>query len=1150
MFEELEDLFKDDLFDQPFDTEVEKIFLKDGERRKVSILFADIKGFTSLSEKLDHEHVKFIIDKLLKAFTLCIGKYGGYIDKYEGDLVMALFGAKKASENDTERALRSALDMLEALKMFNRYMNSNTGMKDINTEIAVRIGVNTGYVTTGKVGQEREGDFTVYGDAVNTASRLESSAPVNSILITDESLKPVEHIFDFYNFGELTVKGKSEKLITSVVTGLKKIVYPRWVLKKSRFVGREDIFPIFNKVYEKNDNIIELVEITGSPGIGKSRCVYEFFRACFSDTSVIHLQVKGFSDCINEQPYGLFSTIFKHLTGIYPGDDQNAINMKIETFLNVLKEEISESSIRELLYNITGLEFLCGKAIEKSKYTPDTLSDYILLTVRSVILSLAERSIKYNRPFLVVLDNLQWIDSLSLQILSKLLVSLNNSNLSENQKIIFFMISRENLPLSTEIIKNFNFTKINLEPLNKNEIKILTESILGTQAPEDFLDKVADSSGGNPYFVEEWLSYITDKGNIHDDKGKLIIDIENIEVPDSINSLILSRIDIFESNLKLLLQKASVIGREFTEKLLTELENRIDSSLKDVTQFIKESLTTLKKINFIDQETDSDARYSFRNPMSWQVAYNTLLLQNRKIIHKLIAEIIEKSYSNESMNIEEVVYHLANHYDKAEVVDKAKEYLLKAGELAKSTFDNKNALYFYDRYISLFSEPKTDLCPVLLEKGEVLYTIGEWDTAATIYEKILENKALQENLKAKTWRQFGTIMMRRGFYDKAEEYFTSAIVISEKIKDLKELANSTANIGIVYKIIGKIKLALDCYKTSLDIFNKIDDEAGYARVVGNLGIIYKDTGDYEKAIECYNKKIQISLKYNNVKELAFAYGNLGIVHEELSEFDKAKYYYLKKKELATKLGDLRSMAMVLGNLCSLNTKIENSDAAMDLAKNQLEILESLGDKRGQAMALTNIGNLLLNYSSPDKALELFKQALKINEQINDKSSLAITLFNIGTCYYYLDQDLEAISYFKESASIAELIKSVYIKMHILNFLIELLLSKNNQEEALPLLDFYTKNAEKFPSDHFIPTSKLFREFANVLSSGNFNWTNFESLIPDKEETRNIFIISLIRLIKVLSRYLPEIDYIVYKNKFSTNLKEDNSVLLRKYFEKI
>ena len=205
MFEDflIENVFED----KKLNKAVEVVKLKEGERRNVSVLFADVKGFTALSETLDSEQVQNLLDTLLKAFTYCINKYGGYVDKYEGDLVMALFGAKKASERDTKRAIYCGLEMLEQLKKFNAYLLAKPQFKDKFIDLGIRIGINTGLVVTGKVGEEREGDFTVYGDAVNVAYRMESNAPINGIMIPEDSMMLVEGDFIFESRGEIAVKG-------------------------------------------------------------------------------------------------------------------------------------------------------------------------------------------------------------------------------------------------------------------------------------------------------------------------------------------------------------------------------------------------------------------------------------------------------------------------------------------------------------------------------------------------------------------------------------------------------------------------------------------------------------------------------------------------------------------------------------------------------------------------------------------------------------------------------------------------------------------------------------------------------------------------------------------------------------------------------
>ena len=208
-------IFTDDIFTQdPLASVIEakSIQLKEGERRRVSILFADLKGFTAMSEMLDPELVQSTIDKIMSVFTKVIKNHGGYVDKYSGDEVMALFGAKVASEVDTERAIRAGLQMLENLNKFNQYMKTQKEYSAIDKPLAIRIGINTGLVTTGKIGEGREGDFTVYGDSVNLASRLESNAPVNSIIVPESIEKMLVDHFEFLDQGNIKVKGKTDPI--------------------------------------------------------------------------------------------------------------------------------------------------------------------------------------------------------------------------------------------------------------------------------------------------------------------------------------------------------------------------------------------------------------------------------------------------------------------------------------------------------------------------------------------------------------------------------------------------------------------------------------------------------------------------------------------------------------------------------------------------------------------------------------------------------------------------------------------------------------------------------------------------------------------------------------------------------------------------
>ena len=193
-------------------TEEKTVQLKEGERRTVAILFADIQGFTKLSEKLDHETVRDFMDSIFKIFTQAIEKHGGYVDKYTGDEIMALFGAKVASEVDTQRAVFCALDILDKMSGINKQLPAKLNLNVQDAQLSIRIGINTGVVTTGRIGKQREGDFTVYGDAVNIASRMESNAPPDRIMLSEATMKLAGDSFHYEDHGSISVKGKTDEI--------------------------------------------------------------------------------------------------------------------------------------------------------------------------------------------------------------------------------------------------------------------------------------------------------------------------------------------------------------------------------------------------------------------------------------------------------------------------------------------------------------------------------------------------------------------------------------------------------------------------------------------------------------------------------------------------------------------------------------------------------------------------------------------------------------------------------------------------------------------------------------------------------------------------------------------------------------------------
>ncbi|MDD2331876.1 MAG: adenylate/guanylate cyclase domain-containing protein, partial [Candidatus Cloacimonetes bacterium] len=316
-------LFGTDFFDLELDnkTQKEKLMLREGELREVTILFADIKGFTDLSTHYDPEIIHLKMDEIMKIFSKCITFYGGFVDKYMGDGIMALFGAKKATEQDPQRAILAALKMQQQLRLYNSLLNEQESFREVT--LGLRIGINSGLVSVGKVGESREGDFTVYGPEVNLASRMESNAPVNRIMLPDHTKKIIEHIFEFEHRGEIQVKGIEEAINCWTVIGLKTEKAPRWQSSSHKFIGREielkTLFDAYTQIQSaaaiSTEIAVQIIGIQGEPGLGKTRLIYEFekqIQTINPKPKILHAACNG----ICPTPLNLFANLFEAVFGL------------------------------------------------------------------------------------------------------------------------------------------------------------------------------------------------------------------------------------------------------------------------------------------------------------------------------------------------------------------------------------------------------------------------------------------------------------------------------------------------------------------------------------------------------------------------------------------------------------------------------------------------------------------------------------------------------------------------------------------------------------------------------------------------------------------------------------------------------------------
>lgn len=990
MFEELDQLLSSDVFEETQQGEI--IELHEGERREVSILFADIKGFTALSERLDPEQVRMILDKLLKLFTLCIKQYGGYVDKYEGDLVMALFGAKVATEQDTERAIHAALQMLDKLKQFNALLTKNSLVAGV--ELGVRIGINTGLVTTGKIGEEREGDFTVYGDAVNVASRMESNAPVNRIMLPEATMQRVKDVFECEDYGEIWVKGKSKPISVFLVEGLRAKPIQRWQVKRSAYVGREKELVMLDEKYEQVTRNLSglgvtkpiVIGIKAPAGLGKSRLIYEFLRNKEETPGVLQTTrisvLYGTTPRVAQHPYCVFTSLVRRYLNISHIDPPSVVKKKLEAGLRTLEADLyDESEIQHLRSILPLMGYLLGVKYDdiRLQLKGRELQPHLQTAIRYFLEATAAKANRSGLPLLVILEDVHWLDEASQATLDFL---MNTLNLEEKRKqksfkhLLFLLIYRPEYDVPREVQTEAEFSEIELQPLDENDAEQLIRSMSNDlELPPNVKHQLFEKSAGNPFYIEEWVHLISEM--LPSLRATTVL-----PVPNTLTALILSRIDRLEQDVKLLLQKAAVIGREFFVGVLAEIEKKLQRP-----EDISAQLDHLEARDFVHRMLGSKySAYLFKHVITQEVAYNTLLITNRKILHRIVAEVIEEQFAD---NVKEFYYDLAEHYSKAEIQEKAFEYLKKASEKAEASYENQRAIALHDQVIALARarEDRVTEIDYLLKKGKRLWVIGTWDEQLKkIYEKALH---LAEEMHDQ--KRIARAMLELGrfyWYGKADHnnamrYFRQVMTVFKAIHDKRGMGRTFSSMGNVYKeLLGNYTRAIECYQEAINIFQGLNDNTLVPGVTFNMGIAYAQQGDYDKAMACYQTALEINEALGYDKFLfALIICGMGFTYYLKGDYDAAIACYEQFLTGSQEIGSKWLVSSAFGRMGEVHYEQGNYDDALLCYDRAIVIAEEIQQGHFLSMWLLNRGETLFSLQKFEEARMITAQGLQIAENI-------------------------------------------------------------------------------------------------------------------------------------------------------------------------
>jgi class 3 adenylate cyclase/tetratricopeptide (TPR) repeat protein len=793
------------------------------ERKHVTALFSDLSGYTAMSERLDPEEVKEITGKIFDEVSKIISKYEGFVEKFAGDAVMALFGAAEAHEDDPVRAIKAAREIHNRVNALSPQYEER-----IEQPLVMHSGINTGLVVTGDIDLEK-GTHGVAGDSINVAARLSALGAADEILVGPDTYFQSEGYFDFKEMEPAAIKGKSEPIRIYKVIAQKEqpIKIHRLHGLKADLIGRSaEMNKLSVAVQKLTEKSASVFSIYGAAGTGKSRLIQEF-KSSLNLAEIQWIEGHAYPHSQNI-PYAPLINLLSRSLQIEEGDPPEEKRNKVETGLgNLIGENIDLIPYAGSLFSLSYPEI--------KEVSPEHWKAQLQKAIQTVLTALAQSA-----PTIVCLEDLHWADPSFLELI-RLVIS------EFREPVLFLCAYRPVISLftghqiSTMVLP---YQEIRLQDLSPSESEGMVESLLKTgKIPSELQRFLQEKVEGNPFYIEEVINSLIESDILIRDNGnwKLTREITEAEVSSTIHGVISSRLDRLEKESKRILQEASVIGRTFFYEILnqiTELKEQIDQNLR-----------SLERLDLIRARSlQPDLEYIFKHALTQEVVYNGLLKKERRAIHERIGLVMERLFQN---RLPEFCETLAYHFHQGQSYLKAVDYLMKSGtkSLKRYSLDEAHK-YFQEAYNILRRRPDK----TLEEKKLIIDLILEW---ALVYYYRCDGKG---------WKNM----------------FESHKELAESIDDQERLAMFYAWHGFVFvgddnnKCLYLLQKALE-----------IGENIGSQKIIGYactwLTWVYCDLAQYEEALKYGERAQEISrvvesdhyLYFKSLAAIAMCYWNMG-----------------------------------------------------------------------------------------------------------------------------------------------------------------------------------------------------------------------------------------------------------------------------------
>ncbi|GAB4537352.1 MAG: adenylate/guanylate cyclase domain-containing protein [Anaerolineae bacterium] len=991
-------------------------------------MFADISGFTAMSEQRDAEEVVTLVNACLSRLSECVYRYEGTIDKYIGDAIMAVFGAPRAHEDDPERAIRTALDMRDALDEF----NANPPLP-LSDPLGIHIGISTGYVIAGHIGTELHQAYTVMGDAANLASRLEDLSERGQIFVSEDTYRLTSRLFVFKELEPVVVKGKAEPVKIYEVLGAREQPGSMRGLTglHAPLVGREaeaQKLALAVSNLQAGQGGILLVE--GEAGIGKSRLVAEVrHKREGVPPGFRWLEGRGLSYG-RSLSYHLLADVLRNYLQLSDEADETRVWLK----LKAMGPDLFGTRADEVL---PYLAMLLGLRLPEAMAEKIPQADPHLLQQR-VFAAFGEwvEAVSAEQPLVLAFDDLHWADPSSVGLIEYLMA------IAWHNPLLILCVSRPDREAPFWEVRERamadyadRLVHIPLNPLAPHESRDLVDSLLQMEdIPPEVEQVVLSRAEGNPLFVEEVLRTLIEEGTLTRDDGvwRVTRAVDVTEIPETLQGVLTARIDRLDESVKRVVQIAAVVGRVFQRYVLERVVD--DASI------LEDCLAQLQLAQIIrERSPEPEPEYIFKHILTREAAYQSLLSHQRKTYHRRVADALARLFWERG---EEYAGLVAAHYERAEAWPRALLYLQRAGDAARTSFAIKEAIDYYSRALQVASrlgdaaEPAQRL--LLFERrAQLLVRLTNVEGALEDYEQMHELARAIGDKKAelRALNEIGALQAGRHDFVRAADYFNQALALARQIGDQAGIADSLNRLGGFYfntgrpeeakschrealeiarvlgdnallaasldglgqidLLRGRVRASMDKYSQIADLRRRLGDQAGLMEALNSLAVAYTWLGEYKQVATACEEALSFANKVGNLPVVPSLYTYLAISYLNRGELGEAGEHLQKGLSVAESLDHIAMRAFCMSWMGYYQLVLGRFDTALELAEHGVSLAQKLGSPLWEMRARTGLGIVCLYRGDLKGAVEVLSEVYKTACALDLAPDQAVALYELG-----------------------------------------------------------------------------------------------------------------------------------------------------------